>query len=336
LNDGILAEPLIYRRQNGTPHLLINKGYPFPFAYKTGSSYAGKQVSELGLAVLPEKVSHLDQPQENIQMGFKVTDQHVDEYYRNGFTIFRELIPASLLSDLREMADQGLTVARELNGPQAQRLQPIIKHIECKPYFDLLELQSLRDAVELILGEGIYHDRPPNGDDPVAGILYHPQQKPWCTQWHRDWRDNVADLDINVWKERQLDWRIFNQVNCALYEDHCTWVVPGSHLRDDTRAEAKRFPDRPIPRPDFGELEAAEAELQGLAYCRSMPGAVQAQLNAGDYMLYRNSLWHLGNYCHYKKRATIHDGIWTESFWKWFQEHPKQPDGKKEMMNPNR
>jgi hypothetical protein len=268
-------------------------------------------------------------------MAFKPTDQHVDEFYRNGFTIFRELIPASLLTDLREMADRGLMVARELHGPQAQRLQPIVKHLDCQPYFALVDLPSLQEAMDLILGEGISPGRPPNGEDPAAGILYHPQDRPWCTQWHRDWRDNVATLDIDIWKERQLDWRMFNQVNCALYEDLCTWVVPGSHLRDDTPGEATRFPDRPIPRPNFEDLATSDAELEGLAYCRSMPGAVQAHLNAGDYMLYRSSLWHIGNYCHYKTRATLHDGIWTDAYWEWFKSHPKQPDGKNEMMNPN-
>ena len=136
-----------------------------------------------------------------------------------------------------------------------------------------------------------------------------------------------------------MDLNLFNQINCALYEDHCTWVVPGSHLRRDLPREAKRFPDRPIPGPDLAGKSNPEREQLCLAYCESMPGAVQLHLNAGDFALYRNTLWHIGNYVPYSKRATIHDGPMTPEFRAWISETQEIASKRKEegllWENPN-
>ena len=51
-----------------------------------------------------------------------------------------------------------------------------------------------------------------------------------------------------------------------------------------------------------------------------MPGAVQLHLEAGDFCLYRNTLWHLGNYLPYRRRATLHDAVDTDEFFAWREE----------------
>jgi hypothetical protein len=61
----------------------------------------------------------------------------------------------------------------------------------------------------------------------------------------------------------------------------------------------------------------AERERACLEYCRSMPGAQQLYLEAGDFALYRASMWHLGNYVPYSKRATLHDGVLTPRSGAW-------------------
>ena len=70
-----------------------------------------------------------------------------------------------------------------------------------------------------------------------------------------------------------------------------------------------------------------------------MPGAVQTQLEAGDYCLYRNTLWHLGNYVPYRKRATIHDGVFTPEFVTWMTEVREEAQRRRQqghgMENPN-
>jgi hypothetical protein len=264
-------------------------------------------------------------------MAFKITDQHIDQYYRDGYTIFRDLMPPKLLDELRVVADKAKQIAREKHGPQAQRLQPIQNYdLDLTPYRKLYELDELHHAVEKIF----------NRDDLLLGwqnkektktshaYLFEPTDLPWCTQWHRDWRDNIPGLDIELWERRMLEPGMFNQVNAPLYEDLCTWVVPGSHLRRDLPGEIERFPDRPIKAPMTHGMSYAETERACLDYTRSMPGAVQACMNAGDYMLYRNSLWHIGNYLPYKKRATLHDGVFTEEFVAWFTNPPYLKDEK--------
>ena len=135
------------------------------------------------------------------------------------------------------------------------------------------------------------------------GVLFEPAGSPWCTHWHRDWRDNIPGLELARWDEHFADDRYFNQVNCALYADSCTWVVPGSHLRRDLPCEAARFPERPIAAPDLEGQSAAERELSCREYARSMPGARQLFLDAGDFCLYRNTLWHLGSYVPYARKG---------------------------------
>ena len=42
--------------------------------------------------------------------------------------------------------------------------------------------------------------------------------------------------------------------------------------------------------------------------------------DAGDFCLYRNTLWHIGNYVPYAKRATLHDAVDTDEFAAWRDE----------------
>ena len=152
------------------------------------------------------------------------------------------------------------------------------------------------------------------------GILIEPGSDPYCTAWHRDWRDNVQGVPLAEWEPKLTDIRYFNQVNCALYDDGCTWIVPGSHMRKDVPGEFAAMPRRPVTGPKIEGKSAAERERLCLEYCRAMPGSMQVRLGAGDFMLYRNSLWHLGNYVPYGKRATLHDYMDTPQFKAW-REH---------------
>ena len=97
--------------------------------------------------------------------------------------------------------------------------------------------------------------------------------------------------------EVKRDSDLFNQINGALYHDDCTWVVPGSHLRDDLPAEREAIPDD-VPRPpQLDDKTSEERERICLDYCRSMPGARRLYLDPGDLCIYRNTLWHTANSC---------------------------------------
>jgi len=247
-------------------------------------------------------------------MPFQFSDHHIDEYQTQGYTVFRSILPPSLIADLRRVTDRAREMAREKYGPQAQRLQPVFEYdLDPGPFEALGELPPLRDAVASLLSP-----RHTFATRYMLGVLIEPAERPWCTKWHRDWRDNVPGLDVAAWEAVFRDQNYFNQVNCALYQDSSTWVVPGSHLRDDLPRERAAFPPRPIsePRPEGTNEECERAYLE---YCRSMPGAVCLHLDAGDFALYRNTLWHLGNYVPYCKRATLHDVVDTPEFIEWRQ-----------------
>lgn len=70
-----------------------------------------------------------------------------------------------------------------------------------------------------------------------------------------------------------------------------------------------------------------------------MPGAVPLHLEAGDFALYRSTLWHIGNYVSYSKRATLHDSAMTPEFEEWSQRVQKEASERQQdgvvMDNPN-
>jgi ectoine hydroxylase-related dioxygenase (phytanoyl-CoA dioxygenase family) len=268
-------------------------------------------------------------------MSFQFSDQHIDDYQRLGYTVFRGILPPSLIDDLRRVTDEARVIAREKQGPQTQRLQPVSAFdIDQQPFHDFRDLPELRDAVARILTP--HHTY---GTEAILGVLLEPADEPYCTAWHRDWRDNVPGLKLSDWDAVMHDIDYFNQLNCALYEDNSTWVVPGSHLRRDLPGEAARFPERPIPYPDLEGKSSAGRELACLEYCRSLPGAQRLHLDAGDFALYRNSLWHLGNYVPYRKRATLHDAVDTPAFAAWrdkvLPEATKRREAGLHWENPN-
>ena len=249
---------------------------------------------------------------------FQFSQRHNEEFQTQGYTVFRGIVPTSLIEDLRRQCDVGAQVRRANNGANSQRFVPrAIEGIDLQPFRDFLDLPAIREAVAQVLpGEVVS-----STVEGMFSVLIEPTENPYCTQWHRDWRDNVKGLDLARWKADYKDMDLFNQVNCALYEDSSTWVVPGSHLRADTDAEIARFPTRPIFGPELEGLSNSARERACLEYCQSLPGAQRLLLDAGDYCLYRNPLWHLGNYIPYRKRATLHEGVFTAKFKQWVEEN---------------
>ena len=101
---------------------------------------------------------------------------------RDGFTIFREILPPSLLHDLRVSAESGRDICLQVNGPQAQRLQPVHAYgLDLEPFQDFAELPPLRDAVTTILSEHhTYGSTDADKNQPRAlGIFYQPVEKPF-------------------------------------------------------------------------------------------------------------------------------------------------------------
>lgn len=263
-------------------------------------------------------------------MAFQFDEVLVEQYHLHGFTVFRGVVPPSLVADLRRATEAGRQQVREQRGGQSQRFQPVAKFdLDLRPFHAFRELPELREAVTRVLSA-----RHTYGDPEHLGVLIEPAELPYCTRWHRDWRDNAPYLELAEWETHFKDDRYFNQSNCALYEDHSLWVVPGSHLRRDLPREAALFPERPVPEPHLEGMTAEERERACSLYVRAMPGAVQVHLEAGDYALYRNTLWHLGNYVPYCRRATLHDFIDTPEFRGWRERMAAEMTRRKEAGYP--
>ncbi|MCJ8330883.1 MAG: hypothetical protein HRT89_07545 [Lentisphaeria bacterium] len=246
----------------------------------------------------------------------KSSDQHLTELHEEGATIFRAILPPSLITDLRQETDKARDLARKKMGAQVQRLQPIGSYadqLDMKPFEDYRDLPALNE----ILKEMLTTDHNYGALDAV-GILLEPGEKARCTNWHRDLRDHMAkdvfeDEFAEEWKVMIIDMQKCLQVNCALYEDSCTWYVPHSHNRYEAFPEEENVRDA-IKDLGLDDLDDVQREAACLNYTKSMPGAFQLHLDPGDFALYRPCGWHIGNYVPYKKRATLHDVVTTGSF----------------------
>jgi len=250
-----------------------------------------------------------------------VTEEDIVKYREEGYHIFPQVIPPSLLKDLRREGAKAQEIAYRVNGPQAQRLYPLNDYsdeLDMTPFKQFTKIDGINEAIQQLTSSRHYL-KPTEG----AGFLFQPRDRPWSTEWHRDWRDHVLDAEFEEhigaerWKAIVDDSNFFNQVNCPLYEDTSTWFVPGSHKRvENTPEEMKVYHSSTQEElMDEEHLKTAEEqELFCLSYCQAMPGAVQLVLNPGDFLIYRNTGWHLGNYVPYRRRMTLHTHAMTPEF----------------------
>lgn len=256
-------------------------------------------------------------------MPFEFRDEMIARYRSDGYVIFRQIIPPSLITDLRRATARVHELARGKSGPQAQRLQPVSSYLneqEMKAFRDYASLAPLIDAVQKVLTP---RHKLSNGMIDRMGLLLEPAEKPWWTVWHRDIREesqgsNLGSTvlpDVEEFRRITVDPLWFNQINCPLYEDNCTWYVPGSYLRRFDLPGETAAAIAPHP-PESATFE--ERERAGIEYCERMPGAIRAAMNAGDFMLYHPNGWHLGNYLPGRKRVTLHDWAPNPELVDWY------------------
>ena len=174
-------------------------------------------------------------------MGYHFEDWMVHEYHQKGFSDLSRHRAAGAADRFAAGGRTGpRALAYELNGPQTQRIQPLDQYegeIDLGPFQDYAELDDLRLTVEALLGPGYTH-----AHLDIMGLLVEPQDRPWHCGWHRD---GVVEVPVEARDEQMEsfmatvwhDLRYFNQVNCAIYADSCTWYVPGSHLRQQDLAD---------------------------------------------------------------------------------------------------
>src|SRR5262245_45477983 len=89
-------------------------------------------------------------------MTFRLTDRHIEQYYRDGYTVFESLIRPSLLRELRAMAERGRAI--HWASPEAAylRLSPIQKYdIGLEPFHEFAQLPEVEDAMLKLLGPDV-------------------------------------------------------------------------------------------------------------------------------------------------------------------------------------
>ena len=121
---------------------------------------------------------------------FKLTDDHVREYYTQDMTVFRGIIPGSLVRDLRKASDDGLADLKE-RDPDALRIGSIAgrEDMDLQPFRDYSELPELNEAVlQLLTPDHTY------GDLNRVGILFNTTSKPAVLAWHRDFVSTHRDV----------------------------------------------------------------------------------------------------------------------------------------------
>lgn len=264
-----------------------------------------------------------------------------EQLHTDGFFVINNAIPSDLLQHLQNTADKFRKIARRIYGVQTQRLQPLERYCESEDQKVLNQFASLpllEETIASVLGP--MHEISMKH----LGLMFEPKYLPYCMPWHRDWRDNSKGLDIGAWYDVYRDFDFFNQINCPLLEDHSLWIVRGSHTRPDTPEEQALFPTRPIMAPYndterkvnrfsdflnfFKQNQTNVRSQKCLDYCKNMPQAEQVILKPGDCIIYRNTLWHLGNYHPGQKRATLHTAILTERYQQWIYDQKDKTQAK--------
>jgi len=279
-----------------------------------------------------------------------------DQLDQSGFEIVRGFVGAAAAARALVTVDELRDIVRRSRFVNAQRVQPLKRHISLEHMAQLAEIAGfvkLREMLETRVGPGI------EVNPDLLGLWIEPARRTYVLPWHRDLRDNSKGLDWKSWYQQMGNPRFFNQFHIALLPDECLWVVPGSHLRDDTDFERRAFPSRPIlvdfierdldpwydgadkypsrfsprwirdkidrvyygrlglpPRPGMRRRNAA-VYAQSLDYCRSMPDAMQVKPRPGDLLVYRNSIWHTAIYRADVKRATLFSSASTPESLAW-------------------
>ena len=96
---------------------------------------------------------------------FTFSEKHITDYHRTGCTIFREILPPSLVTDLRRVADRARELARDEKGEQTQRHQPVGAYdLDLQPLRDYGELDVLNDAIQRVLTPRTSGTTCPTGD----------------------------------------------------------------------------------------------------------------------------------------------------------------------------
>ena len=205
----------------------------------------------------------------------RTLEEHFAEYKRDGFTLFRNYMPRSLLEEVRATVDDEFArrFAEHPDRPRATianlMAHPTLAHL-LKPY--LLNSHML-DFAERVMGPFVQLD-----SFEITGFPSRPaDQFNRVAEWHRD-AFNYSDMWANHPSSAHFKPHPYTAptaCNCLTYlqdmtaESGALRVVPGSHL-------------------DFSHIPTAERD-------RPHAREVLVELSAGDMVFTHNELLHAGS-----------------------------------------
>jgi len=206
-----------------------------------------------------------------------------EQVEKNGYYI-AQVLQGEELAAIQKAADE---IYRQVYASQpanstARQVQLFLKpDSPMTPFYYLAYDKRIMGVTEEILGGPLVWEG--------AALLCSPLQ--YTQGWHRDVLQVPEDKIDDDWFSPDV---FFNniQLNMSFFDDSSLWVVPGSHNRPLTEAEAAVF--------------AGSKHMTGEGV--DMPGAIPVDLKAGRCVFYNNNIIHRGHNGRHEKRVTYHSG----------------------------
>ena len=229
-----------------------------------------------------------------------------DRFLKEGYLVVREAVPRTKLQEVRQAYETLVNLQRENwkamrkegdppggeweTNPQPRLMlnrPPLIRGInkETAPAAEVWLEPSIQGISSRLLGVA---------DAAVTEMMMmcNPVRDHGPAKWHRDLHPiDTAPLqgyidDILEGGPRYVQW------NVPLYDDSVLWVVPGSHVRFNTKEE--------------NEFMLADP-------CQPLPNGVRTHLEAGDGVVYILPILHWGSNYSPRLRRTVHGGFSTHT-----------------------
>lgn len=189
-------------------------------------------------------------------------DDHLEEYKRNGFTIFRGYMPSERVAEWRSALDPEFDrlFPKRPDAPRA-RIVPLLGHKATRPLArDHITNSVMLDFAERVMGPYVQLD-----SFEVSGFpIREPDLKNHIDRWHRD-AFNVTGMWANYKFTYEQGLRPYTPplaCNCITYLQDMTpetgplRVVPGSHLDYTEIPKENEF--KPHPREQLVSLKAGD------------------------------------------------------------------------------
>ena len=214
----------------------------------------------------------------------------------DGFIVLRGVVPPDWLGPLRDSFEHMVERQKDLCARDRKPSEPPGGQwaVSNQPR---LQFETLVDEATANTMAFSHHENTMGASRRIMGaeaagntgfmFMCNPVDDRGPAAWHRD----IHPIDQAPLRGLQTD--LLNnapgylQWNIPLYDDNVLWVVPKSHRRGNTDEE-NRYLERNPREP--------------------LPGGVQVELNAGDGVVYTNTILHWGSDYSARLRRTIHLG----------------------------